>query len=130
MAWSDTVPHWFYIETKVAAKSYLKSVPVPAVKFGPQVGATHQPARLPVPRHMHQPHVWIFLCCRSYAKGFALFGALYSFNECVIEKHRAKHDRYNAAYAGCATGGMLAYSGEFNQSDLEDCTTGTGLFWG
>ncbi|MEW5318722.1 MAG: hypothetical protein WDW38_009918 [Sanguina aurantia] len=47
----------------------------------------------------------------SYAKGFALFGALYSFNECVIEKHRAKHDRYNAAYAGCATGGMLAYAG-------------------
>jgi len=45
----------------------------------------------------------------SYAKGFAYFGALYSFNECVIEKYRAKHDRYNPMFAGCATGGMMAY---------------------
>mmetsp|Transcript_26975 Transcript_26975/g.58975 ORF Transcript_26975/g.58975 Transcript_26975/m.58975 type:complete len:198 (-) Transcript_26975:599-1192(-) len=46
----------------------------------------------------------------SYAKGFALFGALYSFNECVIEKFRAKHDKVNPTLAGCATGAMLAYS--------------------
>ncbi|KAJ9519265.1 hypothetical protein QJQ45_017933 [Haematococcus lacustris] len=46
----------------------------------------------------------------SYAKGFAYFGMLYSFNECVIEKYRAKHDKTNAALAGCATGAMLAYS--------------------
>ena len=48
---------------------------------------------------------------RSYAKGFAYFGALYSFNECVIEKYRAKHDKYNPMFAGCATGGMMAYGG-------------------
>jgi len=47
----------------------------------------------------------------SYAKGFAYFGALYSFNECVIEKYRAKHDRWNPALAGCATGAMMAYGG-------------------
>eukprot|EP00983_Pelagomonas_calceolata_P105856 1159175-Pelagomonas_calceolata.AAC.18 len=51
------------------------------------------------------------LARRSYAKGFAYFGALYSFNECVIEKYRAKHDRYNPMFAGCATGGMMAYGG-------------------
>jgi len=49
---------------------------------------------------------------RSYARGFAYFGALYSFNECVIEKYRAKHDRYNPIFAGCATGAMMAYGGE------------------
>lgn len=54
-------------------------------------------------------------CCavprRSYAKGFATFGALYSFNECLIEKYRAKHDKWNPALAGCATGAMMAYGG-------------------
>jgi mitochondrial import inner membrane translocase subunit TIM22 len=49
--------------------------------------------------------------CRSFAKGFAIFGALYAFNECVIEKYRAKHDRVNPALAGCATGAMMAYGG-------------------
>jgi|LauGreSBDMM110SN_4_FD.fasta_scaffold12849_4 import inner membrane translocase subunit TIM22 len=48
----------------------------------------------------------------SYGKAFATFGALYSFNECVIEKFRAKHDKVNPALAGCTTGAMLAYSGE------------------
>lgn len=47
----------------------------------------------------------------SYAKGFAMMGALYSFNECVIEKYRAKHDKVNPALAGCVTGAMLAHSG-------------------
>ncbi|GLC44775.1 hypothetical protein PLESTB_001216000 [Pleodorina starrii] len=46
----------------------------------------------------------------SYAKGFALMGALYSFNECVIEKWRAKHDKVNPALAGCATGAIMAHS--------------------
>lgn len=48
----------------------------------------------------------------SFAKSFAVLGALYSFNECVIEKYRAKHDIVNPALAGCVTGGMLAYQGE------------------
>lgn len=50
--------------------------------------------------------------CRSYAKGFAVFGAIYSFNECIIENFRAKHDKWNPAMAGCATGAMLAHSGK------------------
>lgn len=45
----------------------------------------------------------------SYAKGFAVFGAIYSFNECVIEKFRAKHDKVNPTLAGCITGATLAY---------------------
>ncbi len=40
-----------------------------------------------------------------------MMGALYSFNECVIEKYRAKHDKVNPALAGCVTGAMLAHSG-------------------
>mmetsp|Transcript_13303 Transcript_13303/g.23557 ORF Transcript_13303/g.23557 Transcript_13303/m.23557 type:complete len:175 (-) Transcript_13303:509-1033(-) len=47
----------------------------------------------------------------SFAKGFAVMGAIYSFNECCIEKERGKHDKFNATLAGCATGGMLAYAG-------------------
>lgn len=41
-----------------------------------------------------------------------MFGAIYSFNECIIENFRAKHDKWNPAMAGCATGAMLAHSGE------------------
>lgn len=44
----------------------------------------------------------------SYAKGFAVFGALYSGSECVIEQTRARHDIYNSAGAGCFTGGVMA----------------------
>eukprot|EP00887_Chlorella_sp_A99_P001415 scaffold8.g1415.t1 len=46
----------------------------------------------------------------SYAKGFAVMGALFAGSECVIEKYRAKHDMYNSIYAGCATGAALAHS--------------------
>ena len=46
----------------------------------------------------------------SYAKGFAVFGALYSGSECVIEQTRARHDIYNSAGAGCFTGGVMARS--------------------
>ena len=47
----------------------------------------------------------------SYAKGFAVFGALYSGSECVVEQARAKHDIYNSACAGCFTGGVMARTG-------------------
>lgn len=49
--------------------------------------------------------------CRSYAKGFSAMGALFAGSECVIEKMRAKHDRYNSVYAGCTAGAVLAHSG-------------------
>jgi hypothetical protein len=48
---------------------------------------------------------------RSYAKGFAGMGFLYSGTECLIEKYRAKHDKWNATLAGCATGGIMAAPG-------------------
>ena len=38
--------------------------------------------------------------CVSYSKGFGAMGALFAGSECVIEKARAKHDIYNAVYAG------------------------------
>jgi len=48
---------------------------------------------------------------KSYAKGFAGMGFLYSGTECLIEKYRAKHDKWNATLAGCATGGIMAAPG-------------------
>jgi hypothetical protein len=48
---------------------------------------------------------------RSYAKGFAGMGFLYSGTECMIERYRAKHDSLNATLAGCATGGLMAAPG-------------------
>lgn len=44
----------------------------------------------------------------SYAKGFAVMGLVYSGCECLIEKHRARHDQWNAPLAGCAAGGIMA----------------------
>lgn len=48
---------------------------------------------------------------RSYSKGFAGMGFLYSGTECLIEKYRAKHDKWNTTLAGCATGGLMAAPG-------------------
>jgi import inner membrane translocase subunit TIM22 len=48
---------------------------------------------------------------KSYAKGFGGMGFLYSGTECIIEKYRARHDKWNATLAGCATGGMMAVQG-------------------
>ncbi|KIY96372.1 import inner membrane translocase subunit Tim22 [Monoraphidium neglectum] len=44
----------------------------------------------------------------SYAKGFAVMGLVYSGCECLIEKRRARHDKWNAPLAGCAAGGIMA----------------------
>jgi hypothetical protein len=46
--------------------------------------------------------------CRSYSKSFATIGLLYAGIECVIEKHRGKHDWKNSLYTGFVTGGLLA----------------------
>jgi hypothetical protein len=56
---------------------------------------------------------WLLpLLCRSYAKGFAVMGLVYSGCECLIEKRRARHDKWNAPLAGCAAGGIMAAPGE------------------
>jgi import inner membrane translocase subunit TIM22 len=56
---------------------------------------------------------------RSYAKGFAGMGFLYSGTECMIERYRAKHDAVNATLAGCATGGIMAAPGETGTASVE-----------
>ena len=43
----------------------------------------------------------------SYAKNFAVVGGLYSGVECMVSKHRAKHDLWNPAISGCIAGGIL-----------------------
>ena len=48
---------------------------------------------------------------KSYGKGFATMGALFSGSECVIETYRARHDMWNSIYGGCTAGAIMAHSG-------------------
>ncbi|KAK7788815.1 hypothetical protein R5R35_010485 [Gryllus longicercus] len=43
----------------------------------------------------------------SYAKNFALIGALFSSIECTIESYRGKSDWRNGTYAGGISGGLI-----------------------
>ncbi|XP_076024259.1 mitochondrial import inner membrane translocase subunit Tim22 [Genypterus blacodes] len=45
----------------------------------------------------------------SYAKNFAIVGAMFSCTECIIESHRGKTDWQNAVYSGCVTGGVIGF---------------------
>ena len=60
----------------------------------------------------------------SYAKGFAVMGFVYSGCECLIEKHRARHDIWNAPLAGCAAGGIMAAPGRWGGRGPAGCFHG------
>jgi len=47
----------------------------------------------------------------GWAKSFGVLSALFGGIECVIEKHRAKHDVWNPVLSGCAVGATLSASG-------------------
>ncbi|CAN7986774.1 unnamed protein product [Ixodes hexagonus] len=45
----------------------------------------------------------------SYAKNFAIVGAMFAAIECTIESHRAKTDWKNGTLAGGLTGGLIGF---------------------
>lgn len=49
----------------------------------------------------------------SYAKNFAMIGAVFTAIECTIETQRGKTDWKNGTYAGGITGGLIGLRGGF-----------------
>ncbi|XP_072210051.1 mitochondrial import inner membrane translocase subunit Tim22 [Excalfactoria chinensis] len=45
----------------------------------------------------------------SYAKNFAIVGAMFSCTECVVESYRGKSDWRNSVISGCITGGAIGF---------------------
>ncbi|XP_059573485.1 mitochondrial import inner membrane translocase subunit Tim22 [Alligator mississippiensis] len=45
----------------------------------------------------------------SYAKNFAIVGAVFSCTECLVESYRGKSDWKNSVASGCITGGAIGF---------------------
>uniref|UniRef100_UPI00398F211D mitochondrial import inner membrane translocase subunit Tim22 isoform X2 n=1 Tax=Pristiophorus japonicus TaxID=55135 RepID=UPI00398F211D len=45
----------------------------------------------------------------SYAKNFAIVGAMFSCTECIVESYRGKSDWKNSVLGGCVTGGVIGF---------------------
>ncbi|CAJ0954724.1 unnamed protein product [Ranitomeya imitator] len=45
----------------------------------------------------------------SYAKNFAIVGAMFSCTECLVESYRGKSDWQNSVISGCITGGAIGF---------------------
>lgn len=47
----------------------------------------------------------------GWAKSFGVLTAMFGGIECLIEKHRAKHDVWNPVVSGCVVGATLSAKG-------------------
>ena len=73
----------------------------------PQPGEPKIPLRVQMVQHFRESA----RTGMSHARGFAFFGGVFATTQCLIEKNRGNNEVLNGLYAGCITGGVLAYKG-------------------